>query len=324
MKRRMLFTALLGVLLLASCTAGSTPRPRVSRTPSATASSGKIRNGRVACAGPDSRGAMQIFSYALDGSDRQQLTHDGANQYPSWSPDGTQILFSSTRSGQLPRIWIMAADGSHQHEIASTATAGITPFMSPDDHRIAFSGIQPEVGHPEIWVMDATGAHPQRLTFTPVAPEGQLMTGSVHATWSPDGNHLVYASTASGQTQIWVMNADGRQQTQLTNGNGPHSPDSNVPDWSRNGSKIVFWSGFERQYGDVWAMDANGRNKRQITETPAPLNSDNPHWSADGTKILFTSNRSGSSIDVWVVEATGGDPHLFASGMDWCTWQPLL
>lgn len=323
MKRRMLFTALLGVLLLAGCTAGSTTRLRVSRTPSATASSGKIRNGRVACAGPDSRGAMQIFSYAPDGTDRKQLTSTGLNDFPSWSRDGSHIVFASQRAGTLPTIWMMDADGGQQWQLSPATVYGITPFVSPDGKRIAFTGIQPEVGHPEIWMMDADGSNARRLTVTSLAPGGPA-AGSVHPTWSADGSKIVYASARSGHIQIWVMDADGSHQTQLTNGNGPHYPDSNVPDWSLNGSKIVFWSGFERQYGEVWAMDANGRNKRQTTETPAPLSSDNPHWSADGTKILFTSNRSGSSMDVWVVEATGGDPHLFASGMGWCTWQPLL
>lgn len=309
--------------------AGCNPRwqpnaglPPQASQPSAAALAGTIRNGRVACAGPDSNGVMQIFSYAPDGTDRKQLTHDGASQYPSWSPDGTQILFSSTRTGPVPQIWIMAEDGSDQHEISSTAPGGITPFMSPDGQQIAFSGIQPGAGHPEIWVMDATGAHSRRLTFTPAVPAGE-QTGSVHPTWSPDGSHLVYASAASGQWQIWVMNADGSQQTQLTHGNGADFPDSNVPDWSPDGTQIVFWSGFEARYGDVWVMNADGSHPRQITQTPAPLSSDNPHWSADGTKILFTSNRSGSSVDEWVVEATGGDPSLFASGMTWGTWQPL-
>ena len=326
MQRLMIFAAGLCVLLLAGCTdAGNTTPPRVNRTPSAAASTGKIRNGRVACAGPDSNGVMQIFSYASDGTDRKQLTHDGVNQYPSWSPDGTQILFSSSRTeGPFGQIWIMAADGSHQHEVSATAPEGITPFMSPDGKQIAFTALQPETGHPEIWVMDATGAHPRRLTFTPPTPGG-MPGSSVHPTWSSDGTHLTYASTASGQgqVQIWVMNADGSQQTQLTHGNGANFPDSNVPDWSPDGTEIVFWSGFEMQYGDVWVMNADGSHPHQITKTPAPMSSDNPHWSADGAKILFTSNRSGSSVDQWVVEATGGEPSLFAAGMSWGTWQPL-
>ncbi len=121
-----------------------------------------------------------------------------------------------------------------------------------------------------------------------------------------------------------MMDADGSHQTQITAGNGPNYRDSNVPEWSLDGQRIVFWSGFERQYGEVWVMDADGSNRRQITDTPDPLNSDNPHWSPDGTKILFASNRDqGIGVDVWLVDAAGGEPRLFARNMGWCTWQPL-
>lgn len=286
-----------------------------------------VENGQAACFGPDEAGAMQIFRFGPDGGDRKKLTAEGNNVYPSWSRDGSRILFASSRNGKPFEIWTMDADGRNQRPISSGTPLGggnFTPFESGDGSRIAFTAVRPEVGHQEVWVMDADGGNARRVTTTPLAPAGRDLTWSVHPTWSADGKRIVYASTRSGSTQIWMMDSDGSNQAQITAGNGSNFPDSNVPEWSLDGERIVFWSGFERQYGEIWVMDADGKNKRQITETPDPMNSDNPHWSPDGTRILFASNRGETgTVDVWLVEAGGGVPRLFARNMGWCTWQPI-
>jgi hypothetical protein len=59
---------------------------------------------------------------------------------------------------------------------------------------------------------------------------------------------------------------------------------------------VIFWSGFESRYGDVWVMQVDGSHPPQLTQTPAPLNSDNPHWPVDGRRILFVSHRGGNGV----------------------------
>lgn len=91
---------------------------------------------------------------------------------------------------------------------------------------------------------------------------------------------------------VWVMNFDGTGQTQLTTGKNDYEPD-----WSPDGSKIAF----ERllyvddKYQDIWVMDADGTNQMQITDR---VGSDTaPQWSPDGTRILYTSSASLRTID---------------------------
>ena len=265
----------------------------------------------------------QIFTYAADGSDRKAVTSSGYNIMPSWSRDGTRILYSS---GPISRgameIWVMDADGSNKRQLTFDTPGGnFTPVESPDGSRIAFSAARQGVGHPEVWVMDADGSGQRRLTTTRVTP-GQQNVWSLHPTWSPDGERISYASTSSGETQIWVMNADGTDQRQITAGLGPDYPDANVPAWSFDGARIAFWSGFERRFGEVWTMNPDGSEPRRVTDTPDPRNSDDPHWSPDGAKLIFGQGLAGDRA-MWVVDAAGGEPVLFARGVHWCTWQPV-
>ena len=282
-----------------------------------------VHNGRVACSerivGGDS---SQIFSYAPDGSDRRPLTASGYNIMPSWSWDGARMLFASNIGGGAMEIWTTDADGAHPQQLTFNTPGGnFTPVESPDGSRIAFSSLRREVGHPEVWVMNADGSEPQRLTHTPEVT-GQEFVWSLHPTWSPDGQRMAYASTASGSTQIWVTQADGGAPRQITAGLGDEYPYANVPAWSVDGTRITFWAGFERRFGEVWTINPDGTDARRVTETPDHHNSDDPQWSPDGTTIIFCRGLAGDR-SMWVVDAAGGDAALFAEGVHWCTWQPV-
>ena len=292
--------------------------PPTTRPPSS------YHNGRVACSERIVGGSESaIFTYASDGSDRRMLTTSGYNIMPSWSWDGRRILFSSNLGGAAAEIWVMDADGGNKRQLTfGTQGGNFTPVESPDGTRIGFSGMRRSVGHPEVWVMDVDGTNQERLTTTVVMP-GQENVWTLHPSWSPDGERIVFASTSSGQTQIWAMNADGSDQRQLTDGLGLSYPDANVPSWSLDGSRIAFWSGFERRFGEVWTMNPDGSDPRRVTSTPDPQNSDDPQWSPDGTMIIFGMGQSGNRA-MYVVPSEGGEPVLFATGVHWCVWQPVL
>jgi outer membrane protein assembly factor BamB len=128
-----------------------------------------------------------------------------------------------------------------------------------------------------------------------------LTKGSAHdrsPAWSPNGTKIAYASDVTGMYQIWVMNADGTNQTQVTHDDA----NDTTPAWSPDGMKIAYTSD-QSGNGDVWKIDRDGSNATQLTTDPAFDGF--PDWSPDGTRIAFQSARSGNS-DIWTVRPSGG------------------
>ena len=113
----------------------------------------------------------EIYVMDADGDNQQRLTENRKNDWsPSWSPDGTRIVFSSDRKGDFVNfeIYVMDADGDNQQRLTENRVYDWSPSWSPDGKRIAFSS--DKEGHfknYEIYVMDTDGGNPQQLTNHP-------------------------------------------------------------------------------------------------------------------------------------------------------------
>ncbi len=186
---------------------------------------------------------------------------DGTNVSPAWSPDGKQIAYSSSRTGD-PEIWVTDENGSLARRLTSFRGPDASPVFNPrTGAQIAW--ISGHSGLPQLYIMESDGSGVQRMT------DGGYASSP---SWSPNGQFLAFAWNrkygpgAPGGTDIYVMEVSTRKWIQLTHDSGQ----CDFPSWSPDGRHIVFANGRK-----IWTMLADGTQKHALTGPGADM----PNWS---------------------------------------------
>ena len=259
---------------------------------------------------------------------------------PTYSPDGSQIAFSSTPTighdpttlgGVVPSdIYVMNADGTSPVNLTrSPHHSEENPSWSPDGSKIAFYSTFYDtragtIGAQGIYVMNADGTNPIKTNQFDDTGSGQNFA------WSPDISKIAFTCndpTAPGLYaraaihEICVMNADGTNLVRLTH----NSVADSHPTWSPDGSKIAFASSRGRDFGsDIYVMNADGTSPVNLTELPeydpahSPLYSTaySPLWLPGGFKIAFrTNNDTYDNPAIYVMNADGTNPVRLTRGL---------
>ena len=227
------------------------------------------------------------------------------------------IAFSSDRDRNV-EIYLMDANGRNQRNITNHPDRDSVPSWSPDGKRIAFWSERD--GNDEIYVMDADGGNQQNITNHP--------NSDLSPAWSPDGKRIAFGSNRDEildihgfpTFEIYVMDADGENQQNITN----NRHDDWAPSWSPDGKRIVFISyreghfigDFELITSEIYVMDADGGNQQRLTENRK--NDESPSWSPNGTRIVFSSDRKGDFVnnEIYVMDADGGNLQRLTENRD--------
>jgi hypothetical protein len=217
---------------------------------------------------------------------------------PEASPDGKRIAFTRWDETAFD-IFVVNADGSGLKNVTNDTLPNEEPTWSPDGTEIAFVGRQPG-GQSDVYVVNADGSgEPKRIFSAP--------SGVPTLAWSPNGEKIAFTAALTGDSvgdlgEIYTMNADGSGVTNLTK----HAGAESNPDWSPDGTKIVFDSTRDGRNA-IYTMNADGSEQARLPyDLPCVSNPEFgsfchgevfPAWSPDGTKIAFIQAVSSEGLD---------------------------
>ena len=228
---------------------------------------------------------------------------------PQWTPDGKELLFVANPRGGIP-IWRtrLPEPGKPWEPPRAETYVGraFGVHLAPPSaaaHRLMYSI---DVQQRSIWLKPLGGAG-ERL---PPRRIGTASSTNSDAHISPDGSRIVYQSTQTGATEIWVSNLDGTHALQLTNFGGPGT---GSPAWSPDGRRIAFDSRVEGR-PHIYVIPATGGRPERVTDVMADNNL--PEWSKDGRWIYYCSTRSGI-VEVWRQPVAGGTAQQVTHGGGW-------
>jgi Tol biopolymer transport system component len=193
---------------------------------------------------------------------------------PQFSPDGSKIVFESTRSG-FYEVWLCRSDGSGLMQLTHfNASATGTPRWSSDGQQIAFDS-RP-AGNADIFVIDVEGGPLHQLTHEP--------SSEVVPSWSRDGRWIYFASDRTGGWEVWKMPSSGGSALQVTRHGGFaafESPDERflyyakgltVPGLWRvpvdGGEEVEVINSLEAGYWGYWVVLENGIYYLDTTTKP--------------------------------------------------------
>ncbi len=224
----------------------------------------------------------------------QATTSDGLDAFPSFSPDGKSIAYSSEKSGAYEIYLRQLESSGGEIQLTQDGAGNIEPAWSSDGQWIAYHSMTKG----GIWILPAFGGAPRRITDFGSRPA-----------WSHNGAAIAFESGAMGtmaetefgaspDSTIWVVKVSDGSLQHLTQTAAPpsalatppwfHFGDSS-PQWSRDDRRVLYASS-----GKLWTVSADGKDIQQLVSGPTAYD---PVYSGDGRRIYFLrQDASGSGI----------------------------
>ena len=242
-------------------------------------------------------GRPEIYTMNADGTNPTRVTDDPTKAaFPSWSPNGRQIVFMSDRGSQVvidSNIWVIDTDGRNLRQLTHHPNRDGFPDWSPDGNQIAFDSDREskegEWPKTEIYVMDADGEDVKPVTDLGFASRPR---------WSPDGEWILFEGIIDQGRQIFAIRPDG---TDLWMVSEPR-PETGMylGGWSPDGKQIVYAASVRAQTPQttviIATLNTSGRSKvKKWEEVPLPkMPVQTVSFGADRESILVAGRHFGS------------------------------
>lgn len=262
----------------------------------------------------DGNGDVYLYEVtATTVSEIRLTTEEGFDGFAMWSPDGSQIAFSSARTGD-DNIYLMDDTGSILAQLTDHPLPEYNPVWSPDGTQFVY--VSEQNGNRDLYLMDADGSNQRRLTDD-FADDWQPV-------WSPDGTQIIFASYRDNGSyaSLYRINADGTDLELIQRyGEGEFRELA----WSPNGSTILTSYGYSPNY-DIYRLNPDGSDFQLVVHHPDGA-SRYPMWSPDGSQFAFVLMPHDTFGDhIYIADADGSNlrpitdpnqPYTLYDGLSW-------
>jgi TolB protein len=262
-----------------------------------------IANGRLVVNGflDDAKNTQypQIFarqySDVANENNARQLAHKFADEIIARLGGGitgiaeTKIYFVKILGGSK-EIWAMDYDGANQHALTHLGTVSISPRISPDNSRVAFSELTRNGFQIKMY----------SLLLNRVVNFAEAGGTNVSPAWAPNGQQVAFSSSRTGDPEIWVSDAQGTAARRITDFRGPDVS----PTWNPKTGAQIAWVSGRTGLPQIYIMDADGSGVQRLTDGGY---ASSPSWSPNGQFIAFAWDRkygpgAPGGQDIYVME----------------------